>query len=402
MFQNGLKKLIIQKLKKNGAEYNMESLAEIVNSKPHIDLSIDAMNVMDAKNKKTLVFCSTIEHADNFAQALRENNYYVQTYHSGNTKKDNERIMDAFRNNTFYTGSADELESKSLFDEEKSGVPVKCLVSVGKISIGFSVEDINLAVLARSVGVRSLFYQMCGRARRIHPSKTHGEILDLGQNLSRHGFPEDTYRPPQRTGDQELDREAIDEATLHLRLEHLAVTLESDTPEPVSRDKYELKLEEIKTNKKRLSNLSVKELYQKLELEEEPMVCIAIAVVLFDKIHNKPMNNKYGRPSRGYIANNGKQIVDFVNPGSIEWISELWNKEFPKQEPFYQRRYIKSLHTRIKNLINQKGSIWGLHYFISWLIEQDNYEIEVTEPASKSDYEIEYEELGLTEEDIPW
>ena len=237
----------------------------------------------------------------------------------------------------------------------------------------------------------------------VRPNKTHGEILDLSQLISVHGFPEDEYIPPIRTDNQEDNKEAIDNATLHLRLEHLKATIESDMPEQVTREQYEIKLEEIRSNKVRLTQLTPRELAQKFELETEPMNIIAIATVIFDKQICTDMIDNWGRPTRGYVAKNNKEVKNFMNPDSIVWMSEIWNEKFPDLDPYFKRKYIKSIKTRISNMLRDKSSIWGIRFFLDYLLESDAV-LEIPEPSSlpKSDYEIEVEELGLSEENIPF
>ena len=239
----------------------------------------------------------------------------------------------------------------------------------------------------------------------VRPNKTKAQILDLAQSISTFGFPEDEYNPPESTGDSDTDRQIIDEATRHLRLEHLSATLESDHPEPVTRELYKQKLERIKANNKRLSQMSDLELSQKFEVSEDPTTLIAIAAIYMDKLYGEPMTDRFGKDTRGYTANNGKKVMSFYNPGSIEWISELWNQLLPEQIEFNQRKYIRSLKTRIRNMVKEQGSIWGLRYFIEYLIKNDRNIVEVIKEEQqnqpKSDYEIEIEEFDI-QQDIPF
>ncbi len=269
--------------------------------------------------------------------------------------------------------------------EIKNQLAQKCIINIdvfpyGSVPEGYDIVEYN-----------------------VRPNKTHGEILDLSQLVQSFGFPEDPYNPPIRVDNNEENKESMDEATRHLRLDHLSVTIESDLPEHITRENYELKLEEIRSNKKRLTQLLIPQLEQKLELETEPINIIAIGAVLFDKKICIDMVDNWGRPTRGYISNKGKEVKNFVNPDSIAWISEVWIEKFPDLDPYFKRKYTKALKTRIKNAIKSKATIYGIKYFLNWLIEEDAVLI-VPEPDSlpKSAYEIEVEELGLSEENIPF
>ena len=232
----------------------------------------------------------------------------------------------------------------------------------------------------------------------IRPNKTHGEILDLAQCLQSHGFPDDKYIPPERKLFSEENKEVIDTATRHLRLENLKLVLEPDEVKEVTRELYELRIEQIKNNKKRFSELTTHELSAKIDLEEDPMIIIAITTVLFDKIHCIDMIDNWGNNTRGYRAKNDKDVKGFMNAKSIGWISELWSELLPQQTEYNQRKFLKSLRTRAKNMLRDKSSIYALRFFIEWLIEQEKET--VLSETTTEDTEIVYE--GFEEDDIPF
>jgi superfamily II DNA or RNA helicase len=135
------------------------------------------MNQMDAKNKKTLVFASTIETCDKIEQALQSEGYDAIAYHSKKSKKESTRILNAFRSNSLYTGSDKQLQDKSLLDtlepdESNQPKPIKCLISVARLTTGFSVKDIDLGVFISPTKVRSKYIQSSGRLCRTYTGLT--------------------------------------------------------------------------------------------------------------------------------------------------------------------------------------------------------------------------------------
>ena len=91
----------------------------------------------------------------------------------------------------------------------------------------------------------------------------------------------------------------------------------------------------------------------------------------------------------------GKEVKNFRTAGSVTWISELWSELLPKQSDYYQRKYIKALKTRIKNMIKTKASIWGLRFFIEFLIKEDAIsDIQEVEDA-ETGYTIEIEDSDI-------
>lgn len=466
-------------VEKSGTDFNLTSLDAIIASPKHLDKLVKAMDSRNAKERKTLVFCSTIEQCDRIESALVKAGYHAASYHSKKSKKENERIMTSFKTNGAFAGTDDSIASRSLFNDTKpitDGEVIKCLISVSKLTTGFSVDDIDLGVVARPTKVKSLWHQIAGRMRRkadildawikhlkdnnemdykiamisspynedaiikkqlkakkiknidvfeygtsqedlkeykviidnVRPNKTHGEVLDLGQCINNHGFPEEPYFPPEYTGLTVVDKKNMQEATTHLRMEHLQATIEGDVPELISRKDYDQKIEEITKNAKKLTNLTTRELSNKLEISNKPSEIIAVTAVLFDKIHsNDKQYDKMGRPARGYVSDKGSPVVNFLNPNSITWIAEPWDTALEQEEPFYRRKYIKALRTRSKNLLLKKGNIFGLKFFIEFLLKEDALEKEIAAAGSSSgeaetSYQIEYEGIDIQDEDIPF
>ena len=166
-------------VKSSGNDYNNVELEKIINSPEHLALVVKSMNEVDAKNKKTLVFCSSIEQADKVTEALVKAGYEAMSYHS---KSDNsEEILDAFRNNTPFVKKPKkqkmkDLETGDLFadDMQFSSEPeieekyIKCLVSINRLGIGFDCPDVVLGVQLRPTLVRSLYIQQVMRQARMY------------------------------------------------------------------------------------------------------------------------------------------------------------------------------------------------------------------------------------------
>ncbi len=86
--------------------------------------------------------------------------------------------MESFKQNQPYAGSDEKIESEDLFTESTSSTqnnPITTLISVSKLNVGFSVNDIDLGVIVRPSKILSLFRQMAGRVRRT--SNSLDEIL---------------------------------------------------------------------------------------------------------------------------------------------------------------------------------------------------------------------------------
>ncbi len=383
------------RVKKTGNEYVTSEIEEIINTPRHIQNIITSMNHLNAKNKKTLVFCSSIDQCNNIATQLIKDGYQAIAYHSKTSTAQNQRVLESFTNNTPFSGSDQEIENINLFNSEPDeSKPIKCLVSVSKLAVGFSVTDIELGVIPRKTLRRSTIQQIIGRMKRLHPGQEFAEILDLSQILSSHGYVDtDHYDPPQQTDDSTIDKMALNTATNHLKLQNLISVLpDSDKPILVTKKGYNNAVKKLNSDTRKLSELSKFELQNKLRLSQDPVMIIAIATTL--------MLNEHGEK---YTANNGKEVKNYRNANAITWISELWTELLPQQSTYHQQKYIKSLRTRVFNMVENKANIWGVRFFIEYLIKEDNPEPELI-PQSEDSHIIKVNgiEIEIDDADIPF
>ena len=162
-------------VKSSGNDYNNTELERIINTTEHLELAIKSMNDMDAKNKKTLVFCSSIEQADKFTNMLNKAGYEAMSFHS---KSDNsEDILYAFKHNVPFKKTnkkQKDQDTGDLFEDMPMAMNsepekyVRCLVSINRLGIGFDCPDVVLGVQLRPTMVRSLYIQQVSRQARMH------------------------------------------------------------------------------------------------------------------------------------------------------------------------------------------------------------------------------------------
>ena len=148
-------------LAKKGGEYTEQSQFAAF-EKPQVFAGLHE----DLKNtpyKKCLIFCSSIKHCNNLAIELRSQNYIVAEVHSENPQSNAELAM-------FMHGTID------------------ICVSVGILTKGFDMPQIDLIILQRATTSLALYCQMVGRGSRIYPGKLRFTVLDYGGNATRHGL----------------------------------------------------------------------------------------------------------------------------------------------------------------------------------------------------------------------
>lgn len=410
-------------VKLTSGEYNTASLEEIINSDGHMQKVLASMNHMDAKNKKTLVFCSSIEQCEIVTKALKADGYYAEQVHSKVNKKDNEAILNAFRNNELFAGHMSERQGQSLFTvEEKITRPINCLVSVNQLGIGYSVSDIRLAVILRPTKIRSLAEQIEGRVYRFHPDKEYGEILDLAQIIKNFGFVHEGYKAPKRTGSRQKDKILIDEINKQYALEKIEVlTDDMLIPVEITRDLYNDKLKEIEEkeiefirNRKAFQAKITKTANEKSKANNKPIDPIMQYAKELGFIINTT-NNFYSLVAAGaefWMLMNGKPVSKAGKTYSFDpdWLCENLEPHLQRY-PEKSTHWLKAYRTRVKNLCKQGKNYNGIKFFIDYLVEQ--HELELEQEQDIPQYQQQYNtssysssnnlpEIDINDDEIPF
>lgn len=111
-----------------------------------------------------IVFCQTIEHAERFAERLREHSTWrrVETIHNDMTTRERQQRLLRFR-----------------------AGQTELLVSVDLLNEGIDVPDVNIIVFARVTHSRRIFIQQLGRGLRLRTGKERVAVLDCVSDLRR-------------------------------------------------------------------------------------------------------------------------------------------------------------------------------------------------------------------------
>lgn len=312
----------LEDLRMSGADYSGSAVDEKFNNESYTNNVIASMNMMNAKDKKTLVFCNSIDQSEMITLALKADGYKAEAIHSKKDKNINEEILSSFKHS--------------------KGDAVKCLVSVSKLNIGFDVKDVELGVMLRPTKVRSLWIQTVGRLTRIAEGKTHAEFLDLAGTVMEHGFHDELYVPPEY-GDKKSKLEAEAKASAS-HLKHIV----SEEPTEINREKVVEFVKELKQKEKSLSELTMQELSAIYEQSD----CIATIIEV------------------AFIINKNK-TGDTYKQSTVSWISDNWDKHI-ELDPQFEKRWIKALKSRAKNIVRDGKKLASLYYFIEWLYEKRN------------------------------
>jgi DNA repair protein RadD len=149
----------------SGSDFTQESLVSFYEGNKIEEQIVEEVALLREEGRKSvLVFVPTIEEAEKVASRIEDSHFI----HSKMNATDREEIVTGFKNLT---------------------IPV--VINVSVLSTGFDHPQLDGIVLARSTMSIALFYQMLGRACRIHPDKKDAKIVDLSNSYKRFGKLED-------------------------------------------------------------------------------------------------------------------------------------------------------------------------------------------------------------------
>ena len=154
-------------LKSKMGDYLKDEISELMD-KPSITGSAVAEWIKYARNKKTIVFCVSVQHAENVAAEYMRNGISA-------------RSID---------GKMDKRIRRQILSEFKSG-KIQVLVNVSIATEGFDVKTIDCVQLLRPTASLSLYIQIVGRGLRTYDGKEKALFLDHVKAIETHGLPDE-------------------------------------------------------------------------------------------------------------------------------------------------------------------------------------------------------------------
>jgi DNA repair protein RadD len=160
---------------KRGKEYDMEEVAAIMDRQVINDRIVSEWTEK-ASGRKTVVFCSTVSHA--------------------------EHVCDSFINSgvkaNFVTGETDKDERAQMLHDLEFG-DLQVIVNVAVLTEGFDAPPVSCVILTRPCSQKGTMVQMIGRGLRIldpelYPNtvKTDCIVMDFGTSIITHGGLDET------------------------------------------------------------------------------------------------------------------------------------------------------------------------------------------------------------------
>ena len=292
-------------------EYSENFLNGILNNDKYNSQVVKAWYKV-AKDKKTIVFSTGIEHSEALAENFRAIGVEASAYHSKMNKKHSKAIMDKF----------------------KSG-EIQVLVSVNKILVGFDDPSIECGVACRPTKTRRVWQQACGRMIRLFERKRDAILLDCAQWTAEHGFYDEDYYAPD-FGEKEKLKKSKEESAVQVMQ-----VIVAEEPTEVTRKIVIKKIEELESMKRQIPDLQVKDLLAIFETSQKPIEILRVAFEM-----------------------NKRKIGAVYTRRMVEWISDEWDtmlEEFPQ----YHTRLLKTLRTMSKGKVSKGKKLASLHYVVS-------------------------------------
>jgi superfamily II DNA/RNA helicase len=303
----------------SGNDYSETGLREIIDTPEFTEMAIKAMEEMNFQDKQTAVYCAGIEHAENFAKALKKKEYECEVVHSKRPQKENDSSISNFKNGK-----------------------VRTLISVSSLLIGFDAPNMELLVSMRPTRILRLWLQLGGRVLRTHKGKEYGEILDLGQCVSSLGFLEDTI-PLVAPGEKKKLKKEMEK-----RSKPVITMMAGEAPTEMQREIVLQKIEELEKKARDYTKQTTTDIMGMFELEDDFKKLALYAL----EIESRIKGTRYGK----YTAT---------------WIAAPW-KETANKYPQHERLLINQFKKQAKGKIRRGSKIAGLHYTVAWLIEESD------------------------------
>jgi len=147
-----------------GGDYVPGEMERAFNKHDLISRTVKEIRELTSDRKKILVFTAGIAHCEAVKEEMVSQGLDVRSIHSQLSDEENDTTLKDFKEGKF-----------------------RYLVNVDILTTGFNEKAIDCICILRSTKSPGLYYQICGRGLRMHPSKENCLVLDFGGNILLHG-----------------------------------------------------------------------------------------------------------------------------------------------------------------------------------------------------------------------
>jgi len=303
-------------IKMSGNDYSSKALDEIINTIEHNNLIIESMNNINAKNKKTLVYCNSIKQANQLNDLLIKEGYKSAVIHSKIKDNINSGIISQF---------GYDLNTKDGID---------CLVSVSKLTTGFNQPKANLLVLCRPTKILRLYLQILFRVARTYPGKEFAEVLDLAQCVKTHGF---GTEPREYITQGNID--ALKKHKEQISKPFIKDILKTNSVEELKPDEVIIKMKELKLKSLEIPNEPLKNL---IKMYSNTLNLDVVVNVLFE-------------------LNFRSNKIKYKNDDVSIFLEEL-KIVYEQLKKDKQKRILQHIKDYLRNYIREKKSLFDFNF----------------------------------------
>lgn len=343
-------------------EINQEEEAKIYGK--YINRMVDEfLSIKEFDGKKNIWFCPNIQLANDIEKEFKKRDIPIYAYHSKSSDKD--MIMNSFKNNKPIVHG-----DITYYNADKTPYTVRGLISVHGLSIGFSVDDIEVGVFVGTTLTRSTFIQRTSRTNRTSKGKEYATMLDFGKNFYIHGDIYDEFEPY----DYDMDELDANLEYKKRRLKHYESLMKftSNKPMDISREIHDNLVNALLDVKdiSRSESLDVMRLRLSVSNDIMNSIVILIMALKFHFNEKELIKNNKGVYGEGYYAVGYNQetrkevlkpVVNYETSFCIEKQTEKYLKAI-ELNPDRKEEIVDMFNVQCLNILHYKKSIWGLGF----------------------------------------
>ena len=208
----------LTKVRFNSVQYNIRDLESRIYVPERNRLIVDTW-LQYVRDKRTVVFCASVRHAEQIADLFREQGIPAAAVSGGMKQSDRKAFQDRFVNRD-----------------------VRVLCACDLLNEGWDCPEIEVLFMARPTMSKVLYTQQLGRGRRLYEGKESLMVFDFVDNATQYNMPQSLHRlfklKEYRPGELAVapQREKAAEAALYARGEKPEALIDW----PVSATDYEL------------------------------------------------------------------------------------------------------------------------------------------------------------------
>lgn len=148
-------------------DYNQAQISERFDTEEITQQALENFSRI-CPDAKSIVFCCSIQHAENVSKAFSASGISSGCLHGKLTKQERGKMLSEFA-----SGDIQVITSRDIISE------------------GTDIPDAESAILIRPTQSESLYLQQVGRVLRTAPNKRYAVIIDLVSNTVTHGLPDE-------------------------------------------------------------------------------------------------------------------------------------------------------------------------------------------------------------------